>query len=333
MISKDIEFVCGCCMLVAIDIWAGYSIYQIMSRDWQPVPGGCVVHGAWIEMHWRTTSCGETICDEQSWEYHFEVSSKAEWPRTDACLYEDCSLASYASWDDAAWHLNDLLKGQGKAAGCEVAGYEFDDGLLEFVDTDPTNAHLRHGVNCHRPGEPAPAARVDPAPPPTPADPLSYAAQEDAYGFSTQGVQPPPAPPLAAPQPSGIGGEGYGYQTSLLGMLGGGSSPSDFPGATVGGGPLRRGPPCECAESYPCFFDAASAQPENSIKMSEGRDPTLGYWILLVLFGFCPCTALCVIGCGKIGYGPTSAASRFERQFSAPPIHERQYSAPPIYSA
>eukprot|EP01043_Picozoa_sp_COSAG02_P113436 COSAG02_NODE_49684_length_325_cov_0.845133_1_plen_89_part_01 len=44
-----------CCALVAANVWAGYSIYRIMSEDWQPVPGGCVVHGAWIEMHWRQT--------------------------------------------------------------------------------------------------------------------------------------------------------------------------------------------------------------------------------------------------------------------------------------
>ena len=170
MISKaEIqELVCACCVLVAIDIWAGYNIYHIMSRDWQPVPGGCVVHGAWIEMHWRQTSCGKHSCTKQFWEYHFEVSSKPEWPRANACWYGDCEMTSYDSWDDAAWYLNDLLKAGGRAVGCEVAGYEFDDGALDFVDTDPTNAHLRHGVNCHLPGEPAPAARADPASPPPP---------------------------------------------------------------------------------------------------------------------------------------------------------------------
>lgn len=304
-----------CCALVATNVWAGYSIYRIMSEDWQPVPGGCVVHGAWIEMHWRQTSCGKHSCTKQFWEYHFEVSSKPEWPRADACWYGDCEMTSYDSWDDAAWYLNDLLKAGGRAVGCEVAGYEFDDGALDFVDTDPTNAHLRHGVNCHLPGEPAPAARADPTSPPPPVDPLNYGAQEDEYGTPMPGVQPPPPPP--ATQQSGIGGEGYGYQSGVLGMLGVGSSADDFPGATVGGGPLRRGPPCECASTYPCFFDAASAQPEYSIKMSEGGDPMYGYWIILFFFGLCPCAALCVVGCGKIGFGPASAASRFERQYSA----------------
>eukprot|EP01043_Picozoa_sp_COSAG02_P095262 COSAG02_NODE_31630_length_530_cov_0.914153_1_plen_37_part_10 len=28
------EIACACCVLVAIDIWAGYNIYHIMSRDW-----------------------------------------------------------------------------------------------------------------------------------------------------------------------------------------------------------------------------------------------------------------------------------------------------------
>ena len=321
--ETNVALCMGCVLFsvwIGINGWAGYSIHRVMSQDWKPVPGGCVVHGAWIEMHWRQTSCGKHTCTKQFWEYHFEVSSKPEWPRTDACYYGDCEMTSYDSWDDAAWYLNDLLQAEGKAPGCEAAGYEFDDGAMDFVDTDPTNAHLRHGVNCHRPGDPAPgAAAADPAAPPPapPADPLDYSAQDDQYAASA----PPPPPPLAPPAQQGggvaVGGEGYGYQSGVLGALGLGSSSGDFPGAGVGGGPMRRGPPCECAASYQCFYDAASPQPESSIKMSAGGDPIWGYCLLLFLFGFCPCCALCVTLCRKLGVGPASSGAKFERQYSS----------------
>ena len=100
-----ILFFVGICVIGAIsaDIYALKSIWTIWSQRWVQNPGGCVVHGMWTEQHWRRVSCGRhSTCNEDFWQYHFEVSVVGKnWPRGEACYYASCANTEYDDADHA----------------------------------------------------------------------------------------------------------------------------------------------------------------------------------------------------------------------------------------
>ena len=278
-----ILFFVGICVIGAIsaDIYALKSIWTIWSQRWVQNPGGCVVHGMWTEQHWRRVSCGRhSTCNEDFWQYHFEVSVVGKnWPRGEACYYASCANTEYDDADHAccessraaflaapakltsslgAGWLNDLVDG-----ACSDAGYRFDEGIFDIVDTSQTRFMLREGLTCTQPAEgaasppPAPAALAPPPPPPPPAPPGGGYSSQFA-GAGPGAAMPPPAPP----------GSQYGYSMTPV--------PT---GPTVRGRPSA-GPPCQCEASYPCWFNANSnnaVYPD--LKMSAETDPVWYYFV------------------------------------------------------
>ena len=139
------------------------KIYHVMSQEW--VPASCIVHGVWLDAHWRAHRCHHSHgrrrlhgCGSTYWQYHYEVSvlDRPNWPRTEACYYESCRAAEEHYEDDAALYMDRVLE-----HACERAGYEFDEGVFDFDDTDPTNYALEHGLNC---AAHAPTSSADDAP-------------------------------------------------------------------------------------------------------------------------------------------------------------------------
>ena len=186
--------IAGCGALLFIGGLAagiGYSYRQISyitSQEW--VEGSCKVHGMWIEQRWtdgHTTSSssfnygrrrllGRRRSSYSSgpslmWQPHFEVEVVGkDWKRADACYYDSCSADEASSGDGAADKLDEILMG-----ACEEAGYKFDDGMFDFVDTHDTNSALQRGLNCE-----APSNAGQPPPPPPPSPMLSL--QTNPYG-------------------------------------------------------------------------------------------------------------------------------------------------------
>jgi hypothetical protein len=356
---------------------------DILSQDWQGAQ--CVVHGVWIENHWRQASCnnnndydrrrmqqkkgfvdahspsddgfGDISLPEEkvdphdepmrmskgrrrsgggrrrrrsssgaglllglavassgsssssyggggcgSWysQYHYEVEVVGKgWPRTDACYYDSCRAAEYSSEDDAALYLDRVLN-----HACEEAGYEFDEGIMDFGDTDPTNRALERGLNCafrgsgtgavvgQQSGQPRAGA-----PAPAPGGASSMCVDDDramkaatvgqgngGQGFScaevlagnacpqvaSMGTCGCSCPPSASAPQVVIGSSGPPPQGSSYGGMSYQGS-TGYPGAMVGGGQFRTGAPCQCDATYPCWYNANSHIP--SVKMSEGGDP------------------------------------------------------------
>ena len=314
--------------IVVMVVVSPFTIYSYvgeirhkLSQNW--VGTGCTVHGVWLDAHWRSSSCnhhyhgrrvlgaegagrlpGRHGCGSYYWQYHYEVSviERPTWPRTVACYYESCRAAEENDEDDAALYLDRVL---GKA--CERAGYDFDEGILDFGDTDPTDLALEHGLNC------------------------STSQSSTQMPFSAAGS-------LQTNDARNVGGncpytddEDCDEPIIGSGLCGQGTDAHDCagirrPGAALGGGQFRTGTPCQCdglppfrrgSGVYPCWYNAASDGTKPNVKMSGGHDPILGDVLLLILLGIAPACAGLVFICGVVcGVGPMSASAKFERQWS-----------------
>lgn len=278
---------CFICIAVGVCIWSATALIAILGATW--VPADCKVHGVWLEQHWRTVQnshhhhYGSSTSQEDFWQYHFEVEVVGKsWPRADACFYDMCRSTEYNSKDDAAWWLNDALPAPDSDQGaCKDAGYSFDGGIMDFVDTDSTNQVLMHGVNCR--GE-------------TVATTGGSGAQGGGQGQVNVHVHV---------NGGGAGGGGYN---------------AGYAGAAVNGAAFRTAAPCNCRRTYKCWYNAdANNVFMPNVKMDEATDPTWYYWVILLFFGVFPCCSFFVCVCGTVfGAGPASSGAKFDRQWSRP---------------
>jgi len=285
--------VLGSCIYV--DIWAYRNIDYITSQDWAEAQ--CVVHGMWLSRkdRWVSGTRHHRGHYEDYYQEHFEVEVVGKpWQRIDACYYASCKAAEDDSEDTAADELDEILLG-----ACGKAGYSFDDGAFDFVDTDRTKAILEMGLNCA----------------------LSDAVPDSVFSPS------PPAMPTATTLPNTAPVNGYannGYVVNSHGQVQNGLQPSThmFPGARLGGKESRTqsGPPCICNPTYPCWYNTKDDGTFPEVKMTVKQDPIWMYILAMVVASICwvcgLCAAIVKLCAQNCELGPLSTSSKFERAWS-----------------